>query len=159
MIAKFSKGHKRSRSNTMDYSHCSVTTATGTHRRSSSFDVNLLVHEKTNKSTDNEIDSNSPLVTMKSDKQQQQQQQQQQEQQQWQQPPQEQQQTQVTTSDLFQDEVDFSSMFGKWKGKQSQIDTKIATLQLFVYLPLRNYCIVASVTESEDNYLTRYIVE
>ena len=145
VIAKwsFSKGHKRSRSNTMDYSHSSTTTATATHRRSSSFDVNLLVHEKTNKSTGNEIDSKSPLVTEKRDKQQQQEQQQQQ-------PPQEQQQAHVTTSDhLFQDDVDFSSMFGKWKGMQVLINIKIAN---YLYLPVRNYGMLVSVTKPEDNY-------
>ena len=109
-----SKGHKRSRSNTTDYSHSSATTATVRHRRSSSLDVNLLVCEKTNKSTtSNEVDSNSSLATVKSDEQQQERPPQQQQQQQ-------QQHLQLTTSDIFQDDVDFSSMFGKWKGKLTQ---------------------------------------
>ena len=98
-----SKGHKRSRSNTMDYSHSSAPTATVSHRRSSSCDVNLLEYKNTNESTAREVESSSPLVPVKSDKQQQEQE------------PQQQQQPQ---SDLFQDDVDFSSMFGKWKGMQ-----------------------------------------
>ena len=99
------KGHKRSQSNTMDYSHSSAVTATAVHRRSRSFDINLLAYEKIDKLSANNVDRDFSSVAGKGDEQDEENLQQE-----------EQQQSQLTASHLCQDEVDFSFMFGKWKG-------------------------------------------
>ena len=97
------KGHKRSQSNTIDYSHSSAATATVVHRRSSSFDV---VYEKIKKLPASDVDGDFLSMVRKDDKQDKEHLQQEEEHQ----------QPQLTASRLCRDEVDFSSMFGKWKG-------------------------------------------
>ena len=119
-------GHKRSQSNTTDCSHLtnsatanavrhrrssslvtSCTTNAVRHRRSSSLDVNLLLYKDTGKLLiATEVDSDSPLTISVKDVEQEEEQQE------------EQQQSRRTTLPPLQDEVDFSSMFGKWKGNQ-----------------------------------------
>ena len=105
-----SVGHKRSRSNTTDYSHLTSSSTTTTsivrHRRSSSLDVNLLLYKNTNKYPAAEADNDSPLTISVKDVEQEEEQQKEQE------------QPQPATLHPLQDEVDFSSMFGKWRGKQ-----------------------------------------
>ena len=106
-------GHKRSRSNTTDYSQLTSsstsTTATNAatvrHRRSSSLDINLLLYKNTNKPLVTEADNDSPLTISVKDVEQEEEQQQKE-------------QPQPATLHPLQDEVDLSSMFGKWKGKQ-----------------------------------------
>lgn len=103
------KGHKRSRSNTVDYSHLTnssaTTAATVRHRRSSSLDVNILLYKHANNPPATEIESDSPLTMIVKDDEQEEEQQQ------------EQQQGRLPSLQPLEDEVDFSSMFGKWKGK------------------------------------------
>ena len=94
------KGHKRSRSYTVDYLIPSSTNIRR-HRRSNSLDI---IYKKTNKPiVVHELESNSSLTIAKDVEQQEEEQQE---------------QRQSTPSDMFHDEVDFSSMFGKWKGKR-----------------------------------------
>jgi len=85
------KGHKRSQSsNAMDYS----TTVVVRHRRSNSFDINLLV-QKTNKPV-NRMETEAVVKDGEQEEQEEEQ--------------------QTSSSDLLHDEVDFTSMFGIWKG-------------------------------------------
>ena len=117
------KGHKRSRSNTIDYCHLTKSSATkGTavrHRRSSSCDVNLVLYKKTDQPPATEVESNSSGV--KDDEQE------------------EEQKKQLTALNQMQDEVDFSSMFGKWKGKQINNGRSHYTCSIHNYLFVLNY--------------------
>lgn len=101
------KGHKRSRSSTMDY-RCLTSEVTVRHKRNSSLDINLFEYKKIdNPTVTDEVENSLPLPVVQDNAQEEWQQQQQQQEE----------EEQVTTSDPLEDEVDFSSMFGKWKGK------------------------------------------
>ena len=92
------KGHKRSKSsNIMDYS----TNVVVGHRRSNSFDVNLLAYKNNTLTTVNAVDSDFPSPVVKDGEQEEEQ---------------VEEQKQATPSDLLHDDVDFTGMFGIWKG-------------------------------------------